>query len=213
LNAVSRRYDNIFKKRGINLIAGVDEVGIGPLAGPVVAAAVILEDGSKIKGLDDSKKLSPKEREELLNIIVDSSVSVGVGIIDSAEIDLINILQASLKAMASAVNSLSKRPNHILVDGIRTIPNISIAQTAVKHGDGSSYSIAAASVVAKVVRDRIMDNYDHVYPQYGFADHKGYGTEEHISMINKFGPTSIHRMTFQPVFEALQSKGLLFMLP
>ena len=213
MNAVSRRYDNIFKKRGINLIAGVDEVGIGPLAGPVVAAAVILEDGSKIKGLDDSKKLSPKEREELLNIIVDSSVSVGVGIIDSAEIDLINILQASLKAMASAVNSLSKRPNHILVDGIRTIPNISIAQTAVKHGDGSSYSIAAASVVAKVVRDRIMDNYDHVYPQYGFADHKGYGTEEHISMINKFGPTSIHRMTFQPVFEALQSKGLLFMLP
>lgn len=208
--AVSMRHELKLKRQGADLIAGVDEVGIGPLAGPVVAAAVILKNDLRIKGLDDSKKLTPKDREELFSAIMDSSVSIGVGIIDSATIDRINILQASLKAMRSAVNALSKKPDHILVDGIRTIPGISIPQTSIKHGDSISSAIATASIVAKVIRDRIMENYHRIYPHHEFLSHRGYGTKMHMKLLKKYGPTPIHRLSYEPVTACLRAKGLIF---
>lgn len=210
MNPVSMRRELSLKKKGYDLIAGVDEVGIGPLAGPVVAAAVILKAGARIRGLDDSKKLSPKVREELYSIIINSSVSIGVGIIDNSVIDRINILQASFRAIRSAIASLSIQPQQILVDGIRKIPGISMPQTSIKGGDGICSSIAAASIIAKVMRDRLMDNYDRVYPRYEFINHKGYGTEEHMKLLKKYGPTPIHRISYQPVLDCLTSRGFLF---
>lgn len=207
--AVSLRHEFQLKKLGFDMIAGVDESGIGPLAGPVVAAAVILKDNHGIRGLDDCKKLSKLKREELYSKIISSSVSVGVGIIDSDTIDKINILQASFKAMTGAIFTLSKRPDHILVDGIRTIPEIDIAQTAIKFGDRRSSSIAAASIIAKVTRDAIMDNYDLIYPQFRFSSHKGYGTEEHVRLLRKYGPSPIHRCCYQPVFDCMISHGFI----
>jgi len=208
--AVSMRRELKLRRMGADLIAGVDEVGIGPLAGPVVAAAVILQSDNRIKGIDDSKKLSSKDRDELFSTIIKSSVSIGIGIADSWMIDRINILQASLMAMEEAVRALSKKPDHILVDGIRKIPNIQIPQTSIKHGDSISSAIATASVVAKVFRDRLMDHYDRIYPNYGFAGHKGYGTKAHLKMLKKFGPIAIHRYSFEPVNECLRAKGQLF---
>lgn len=209
--AVSMRHELKLRRMGADLIAGVDEVGIGPLAGPVVAAAVILRNDNRIKGIDDSKKLTSKDRDELFSTIVNSSVSIGIGIVDSWMIDRINILQASLKAMEEAVIALSRKPDHILVDGIRKIPNIQIPQTSIKHGDSISSAIATASIVAKVFRDRLMDHYDRVYPNYGFAGHKGYGTKTHMKMLKKFGPIAIHRHSFEPVLECLRKKGQLFL--
>ena len=197
-------------RQGAVLIAGVDEVGIGPLAGPVVAAAVILRKDHKIKELDDSKKLTSQNREKLFKAIVDSSVSVGIGIVDSHIIDRINILQASLKAMEAAVNALSVIPDHILVDGIRKIPGITIPQTSIKHGDSISSAIAMASIIAKITRDRLMENYHRIYPHYEFSNHKGYGTKRHIKLLKKFGPISIHRHSYQPVMECLIAKGIIF---
>ena len=208
--AVSMRHELKLIRQGAVLIAGVDEVGIGPLAGPVVAAAVILRKDHKIKELDDSKKLTSQNREKLFKAIVDSSVSVGIGIVDSHIIDRINILQASLKAMEAAVNALSVIPDHILVDGIRKIPGISIPQTSIKHGDSISSAIAMASIIAKVTRDRLMENYHRIYPRYEFSNHKGYGTKRHIKLLKKFGPISIHRHSYQPVIECLIAKGLIF---
>ncbi len=208
--AVSMRRELKLKRQGIGLIAGVDEVGIGPLAGPVVAAAVIMKDGRRIKGLDDSKKLTADKRQDIYGDIVDSSISIGIGIADSCLIDRINILQASLQAMCCAVESLSERPDYVLIDGIRKIPGIDLPQEAIKHGDRISYTIAAASIIAKVVRDTLMDNYDLIYPHYGFAEHKGYGTEVHLKALKKFGPSAIHRHSYQPVFDSLIRKGILF---
>jgi len=210
LIAVSMRHELKLIRQGAVLIAGVDEVGIGPLAGPVVAAAVILRKDHKIKELDDSKKLTSQNREKLFKAIVDSSVSVGIGIVDSHIIDRINILQASLKAMEAAVNALSVIPDHILVDGIRKIPGISIPQTSIKHGDSISSAIAMASIIAKVTRDRLMENYHRIYPRYEFSNHKGYGTKRHIKLLKKFGPISIHRHSYQPVIECLIANGLIF---
>jgi ribonuclease HII len=210
MTAVSMRHELKLKRQGAVLIAGVDEVGIGPLAGPVVAAAVILRGDKRIKGLDDSKKLSARNREELYGVIIDSSLSIGIGIVDSSIIDRINILQASLKAMKAAVEALSEKPDHILVDGIRIIPEIQIPQTAVMHGDRVSSAIATASIIAKVFRDRIMENYDRVYPRYEFSVHKGYGTKRHIKLLKKFGPIAIHRHTFQPVADCLRARGRIF---
>lgn len=210
MTAVSMRHELKLKKGGAGLIAGVDEVGIGPLAGPVVAAAVILKGDKRIKGLDDSKKLRAKDREKLCKLIIQSSVSIGIGVIDNPTIDRINILQASLKAMKAAVNSLSKRPGHILVDGIRTIPGIRIPQTSIKHGDSISHAIATASIIAKVFRDRLMENYDRVYPHYEFATHKGYGTKKHLRLLKKFGPSAIHRRSFQPVIDCFKDRGHIF---
>jgi ribonuclease HII len=210
MNAVSLKKEQKLKREGIKYIAGVDEAGIGPLAGPIVAAAVILKDSAKIKGLDDSKKLSPKKREELYNIIIDASVSIGICIIDNATIDKINILQASLRAMEAAVMSLSIKPGHVLVDGIRKLPNIKYPQTAIKFGDGISSSIAAASVIAKVTRDTLMHSYDLLYPKYDFSLHKGYGTKLHMKRLKKHGPSPIHRLSYQPVKDSLKVNGILF---
>lgn len=204
------RHELKLKRQGFKLLAGVDEVGIGSLAGPVVAAAVILRDNKKINGIDDSKKLSAKDREELYGIIINSSVSIGIGIVDNSIIDTINILQASLRAMRFAVKALSKQPDHVLVDGVRKIPGILIPQISIKHGDSISTAIAMASIVAKVFRDRIMDNYDRVYPHYEFSTHKGYGTERHIKFLKKYGPTAIHRQSFQPVIDCLRARGHIF---
>lgn len=211
MNPVSMRHEADLKRKGFDLIAGVDEAGIGPLAGPVVAAAVILKDGIRINGLDDSKKLTAGHREELFSIIIGSSISIGIGIVDHSTIDKINILQASFRAMQAAVGTLSRIPDHILVDGIRKIPHISCPQKSVKKGDGKCVSIAAASIIAKVVRDSIMYNYDLIYPLYGFSRHKGYGTEEHLLMLRRYGPTSIHRTSYEPVSKCLNRKGFLFL--
>jgi ribonuclease HII len=210
LNAVSKRHENRLKSSDTELIAGVDEAGIGPLAGPVVAAAVILKKNSKLPGLDDSKKLTHKQREELFGLILDSSESIGIGIVDNLTIDRINILRASLKAMAQAVESLDVRPNHLIVDGIRTIPGINIAQTSIKRGDSLASSISAASIIAKVVRDTIMDSYSSLYPNHAFEEHRGYGTAKHMRLLSKFGPTPIHRVSFEPVRAAFIERGFLF---
>jgi len=208
--AVSKRHESKLRKEGVGLIAGVDESGIGPLAGPVVAAAVLLKEDYRLKGLDDSKKLRAESREALFSQILGASISVSIGIVDNSTIDRVNILQASLQAMLHAVELLSVAPEHILVDGIRKIPGINIPQTAIKHGDRVSSAIAAASVIAKVVRDRIMKNYDVIYPHYCFCEHKGYGTEKHMKRIKKFGTCPIHRLSYQPVIKVLKSRGMIF---
>jgi ribonuclease HII len=190
-------HEKSLNKSGYRSIAGVDEAGRGPLAGPVVAAAVILKTFSFKERIDDSKKLSAKKREKAYSEIIKKSV-FGVGIVDEKTIDKINIYQATKKAMQRALANLEKDPEYVIVDGnmklstrcpIRCIPN----------GDSKSISIAAASIIAKVTRDKIMSEYDAVYPQYGFARHKGYGTKLHIAAIEKHGPSPIHRFSFNPV--------------
>ncbi len=176
-------------------VCGLDEAGRGPLAGPVVAGAVILPEDCRILYLNDSKKLTPKRREELYDEIMEKAVSVGVGIIGPMRIDEINILQADYEAMCEALGQLRVMPATLLNDAV-TIPQVKIRQVPIIKGDAKSLSIAAASVIAKVTRDRIMDEYDDVYPEYGFAAHKGYGTVQHIAAIRKYGPTPIHRRTF-----------------
>ena len=200
--AVTRRIEFKLRREGIGLIAGVDEAGIGPLAGPVVAAAVLLKENAKVPGLDDSKKLTRKKRDELFEYIMGSALSIGIGIMDHGEIDRVNILNASHEAMAAAVNSLSVRPDYILVDGNKSVPGVDIPQETVVHGDRLSHAIAAASVIAKVIRDRIMEHYDGVYPRYLFKKHKGYGTKLHKKLLRKYGPSPIHRWSYGPVVKA-----------
>jgi len=184
------------------LIAGVDEAGRGPLAGPVVAAAVLLRPGEQIPGVRDSKKISPREREELYQIITSRALSWGVGVVGPREIEHDNILQATLAAMKEAVLALAPSPDFLLIDGISPIP-IDIPQRAVKGGDDLILSISAASIVAKVTRDRLMLEYHHLYPHYNFARHKGYPTKEHREAIRKYGCCEIHRRTFKGVKEHL----------
>ena len=176
-------------------ICGIDEAGRGPLAGPVVAGAVILPKGLKIPYLNDSKQLSEKKREELYDVIMEQAVSVGVGIVSPERIDEINILQATYEAMREAVGTLSYRPDVLLNDAV-TIPGLSMKQVPIIKGDAKSLSIAAASVIAKVTRDRMMKAYHELFPEYGFEKHKGYGSKEHIEMIQKIGPCAIHRRSF-----------------
>ena len=178
-----------------DFICGIDEVGRGPLAGPVVAGAVVLPKGSRILYINDSKKLSEKRRNELFDIIKEEAVTYGIGIIDAARIDEINILQATYEAMRSAINNLNPSPDILLNDAV-TIPKVDIKQVPIIKGDAKSISIAAASVLAKVTRDRIMEEYDKKYPEYGFAKHKGYGTKQHIQALEQFGASPIHRRTF-----------------
>ncbi|MBQ7759304.1 ribonuclease HII [Anaerotignum sp.] len=180
---------------GYELVAGIDEVGRGPLAGPVVAAAVILPKGCKIEGVNDSKKLSAKKREELYDIILEKAVSYGIGVVSNERIDEINILQATYEAMRDALSQLSPRADYILADAV-TIPMVSTPQKGIIKGDAKSMSIGAASIIAKVYRDRMMEAFDEVYPGYGFAANKGYGSAEHIEGIKKLGITPIHRKTF-----------------
>lgn len=178
--------------------AGVDEAGRGPLAGPVVAAAVVLPDDCKIDGLDDSKKLSPSKRKKLFEEIKLVAISYAVGIVEPEEIDKINILQAALLAMEISVKKLTTKPDYLLIDGNQKTSLLLIQETIVK-GDSKSCSIAAASILAKVTRDTIMEEYHLTYPEYNFKDHKGYPTKEHYQAIKEYGPCPIHRKTFRGV--------------
>lgn len=181
--------------RGALFIAGVDEVGRGPLAGPVVAGAVILPADHEILQLNDSKKLSEKRREEMNRVIRDEAVSVGIGIVGQERIDEINILQATYEAMRQALAQLDPPADFVLADAV-TIPDITVKQQAIIKGDTKSASIAAASIVAKVYRDHLMQEWDEQYPMYGFASHKGYGTRAHIDAIRQYGPCPLHRRSF-----------------
>lgn len=176
-------------------ICGIDEVGRGPLAGPVVACAVILPVDEEILYLNDSKQLSAKKREELYNVIREKAVSIGIGTVDQNRIDEINILQATYEAMREAIGKLKVTPDILLNDAV-TIPGVDIKQVPIIKGDAKSRSIAAASIMAKVTRDRMMEQYDALYPEYGFARHKGYGTKAHIEALKEYGPCPIHRRTF-----------------
>ena len=177
------------------ILAGIDEAGRGPLAGPVVAAAVIMPPDCKILYINDSKKLSAAKREELFDRIMDEAVAVGIGISSPGRIDEINILQATYEAMRTAAAELETVPA-VLVNDAVTIPQIAIPQKPVIKGDAKCYSIAAASIIAKVTRDRMMIQYDELYPEYGFAGHKGYGSAAHIEALKKYGPCPIHRQSF-----------------
>jgi ribonuclease HII len=176
-------------------ICGIDEVGRGPLAGPVVACAVVLPKSAGILYVNDSKKLSEKKREELYDVITKEAVSFGIGVVDWKRIDEINILQATYEAMRQAINNLSVKPDILLNDAV-TIPGVDIKQVPIIKGDAKSLSIASASIVAKVTRDRMMVEYDKTYPEYDFASNKGYGTAAHIAALKQFGATPIHRKTF-----------------
>lgn len=186
-------YERKYAEDGV--IAGLDEAGRGPLAGPVVAAAVILNPDDPIRYVNDSKQLSEKRREELFEEIMKRAVSVGIGIESPETIDEINILQADYMAMRKAIAQLKLKPQILLNDAV-TIPDVSMHQVPIIKGDAKSLSIAAASIIAKVTRDRMMYDLDTLYPEYGFAKHKGYGTAEHIAAIRKFGPCPIHRRSF-----------------
>lgn len=186
-------YEKEYRRYGI--VCGIDEAGRGPLAGPVVAAAVILPEDKEILYLNDSKKLSAARREELYDVILREAISVGVGISSPKRIDEINILQATYEAMREAVSKLNPRPSVLLNDAV-TIPGIELPQVPIIKGDAKSASIAAASIIAKVTRDRIMTEYDSRFPQYGFAGHKGYGSAAHIEALKTYGPCEIHRKSF-----------------
>ena len=188
--------------RGYKAVAGIDEAGRGPLAGPVVAAAVILSDDFDLPGLTDSKQLSEKKRDAFYPLIHQQAKAVGIGVATRSEIDQINILQATLLAMQRAIGRLPEVPDHLLIDGITPLP-VNLSQQTLKKGDSRSLSIAAASVIAKVTRDRIMYSLDRQHPAYGFAKHKGYGTVQHRQAIVEFGPSRHHRLTFAGVKEHL----------
>ena len=188
-----KEFDREYKIYGT--VCGIDEAGRGPLCGPVVAAAVILPDEYNILYINDSKKLSETKREEVYKEIDKYAVAYGVGIVSPERIDEINILQATYEAMRTAIHKLSVKPDILLNDAV-TIPKVDIKQVPIIKGDAKSISIAAASVLAKVTRDRIMEEYDKKYPEYGFAKHKGYGTKQHIQALEQFGASPIHRRTF-----------------
>jgi ribonuclease HII len=192
-------HERALQKRGTFLVAGIDEAGRGPLAGPVVAAAVVFLELRRFNGLTDSKKLAPEFRATLFERITCAThIRWAVSVQDAATIDSINILRATHKAMREALGALSSQPDHVLIDGL-PVPNFPAPQTAVIGGDGLSLSIAAASVIAKVTRDRIMEEMDALYPQYGFRRHKGYATAEHLAALRAHGPSPLHRFSFSPV--------------
>ena len=188
--------ENLYKEKNLQYICGIDEAGRGPLAGPVVVAACIMPRNSMIEGVNDSKKVSEKKREELFEIITNEAISYGVGIIDQKEIDRINILNATKEGLTMAVKELKPRPDLIIVDALTKIDTDGIPYESIIKGDAKCYSISCASIIAKVTRDRIMREWDQVYPQYGFIKHKGYGTAAHINAIKEYGPCPIHRKSF-----------------
>lgn len=190
---IMKQFEDEYRVYGT--ICGIDEAGRGPLCGPVVAGAVIMPKEYDILYINDSKKLSDKKREEVYEQIVNTAVSWAVGIVSPARIDEINILQATYEAMREAIQKLSIVPDILLNDAV-TIPKVDIKQVPIIKGDAKSQSIAAASIIAKVTRDHMMEEYDRIYPEYGFAKHKGYGTAAHIAAIKEFGPSPIHRRTF-----------------
>jgi len=202
------RYERKLWKTGIEVVAGVDEAGVGPMAGPVVAAAVIFAPEKFIRGVHDSKQLTAERRDELHESIRAGAVAIGVGIAEVEEIDRLNIFWATMAASRRAVAALGMAPQHVLVDG-RKIPGLEHEQTRIVGGDRKSFCIAAASIIAKVTRDRIMAELDALHPGYGFARHKGYCTADHFEALEKLGPSPIHRRSFAPVAESAQFK--LFM--
>lgn len=191
-------HDKALREQGFFVLAGVDEAGRGPLAGPVVAAAVILPPTEIIDGVRDSKTVPEREREMLFARITAAAENYGIGIIDADEIDRTDILQATRAAMMTALNQLARDPDLVLIDAVR-LSSLAVEQRSIIRGDATSASIAAASIIAKVTRDRLMAEYHEQYPQYGFNRHKGYGTKDHISCIRKYGPCPIHRMSFDQV--------------
>ena len=188
-------YEDAAHRDGFRLVCGIDEAGRGPLAGPVFAAAVILPDHVRIDGLNDSKKVAPKKREELYDVILRTALAYGIGFATEKEIDEINILQATFLAMRRAFDKLEPKPDCALVDGNR-MPCLGTETRLIVKGDSLSASIAAASILAKVSRDRVMCRIDEIYPGYGFAKHKGYGTGLHVKLLQKLGPCPVHRRTF-----------------
>jgi len=191
------KYEKAARAQGATCIAGVDEVGRGSLFGPVVAAAVILPPDTRIRGLRDSKQLLREDRERLAKIVERKAIAIAVEEIDSETIDRVNIYQASRLAMTAAVKKLTVAPDHLLIDAMQL--DMECAQTSIIYGDSLSISIAAASVIAKIYRDRRMREFDEIYPQYGLASHKGYSTPEHLAALDKYGPCPLHRKSFRPV--------------
>ena len=200
LNELKKIENEIYEKEHVEYICGIDEAGRGPLAGPVVVASVIMKPDSFIEGVNDSKKVSEKKREKLYEQIIEEAVSYSVGIIDQNEIDEINILNATKKGLTESIKGLKVKPERIIVDALDKIDTCGIPYMPIVKGDAKCYSIAAASIIAKVTRDRIMRQWDEVYPMYGFARHKGYGTAAHIAAIKEYGLGSIHRKSFTKHF-------------
>ena len=190
-------YEKECYARGMELIAGVDEVGRGPLAGPVVAAAVILPKACKIPGLNDSKKIPKSKHKEIYEAVLQNAIAIGIGIKDNHVIDQVNIYEATKLAMMEAIGQLEPQPQHLLIDAMRL--DLPISQTSIIKGDANSLSIAAASIVAKVTRDQMMEEFDREYPGYDFAQNAGYGTAKHLAGLDKLGVTPIHRRSFEPV--------------
>lgn len=191
-----KEMENKYHQKGIKYIAGIDEAGRGPLAGPVVVACAIMPEDSIIEGVNDSKKISEKKREKLYEEIVKEAISWSVAIIDQNRIDEINILNATKSGVTECIQNLDKKPELILVDALKDIDTCNIPYESIIKGDAKCYSISAASIIAKVTRDRIMRQWDEVYPQYGFARHKGYGTAAHIQALKENGPCMLHRKSF-----------------
>ena len=190
-------YENELYAQGIDLIAGVDEVGRGPLAGPVVAAAVILPKACKIPGLNDSKKIPKSKHKEIYEAVLQNAIAIGIGVKDNHVIDQVNIYEATKLAMMEAIGQLEPQPQHLLIDAMKL--DLPIPQTSIIKGDANSLSIAAASIVAKVTRDQMMEEFDKEYPGYDFAQNAGYGTAKHLAGLDKLGVTPIHRRSFEPV--------------
>ena len=190
-------YEKELYTQGIQLIAGVDEVGRGPLAGPVVAAAVILPKGCKIPGLNDSKKIPKAKHKEIYEAVLQNAIAIGIGVKDNHVIDQVNIYEATKLAMMEAIGQLDPQPQHLLIDAMKL--DLPISQTSIIKGDANSLSIAAASIVAKVTRDQMMEEFDKEYPGYDFAQNAGYGTANHLAGLHKLGVTPIHRRSFEPV--------------
>ena len=191
-----KQYECELRSKGYKYICGIDEAGRGPLAGPVVVASVIMPENSMIEGVNDSKKVSEKKREKLYDLILEEAISYGVGIIGQDEIDEINILNATKKGLTMSLKELIQKPDLIIVDALTNIDTLGIPYESIIKGDAKCYSISAASIIAKVTRDRIMREWDKIYPQYGFIQHKGYGTSAHINAIKEYGPCPLHRKSF-----------------
>lgn len=196
-------YEKELYDKNIKLIAGIDEVGRGPLCGPVVACACILPENYHLEGLNDSKKLSEKKRDKLYEILINDAISYGLGIISPKRIDEINILEATKEAMKEAIKNLKVKPEHLLIDAVKLETNI--PSTSIIKGDAKSASIAAASIIAKVTRDRMMIELGKKYPEYGFEKHKGYGTSSHIDAVKKYGVLDFYRFTFAPISDLIKS--------
>lgn len=196
------KYEHELNEQGVKLIAGVDEVGRGPLCGPVVTCACILPVDYHLDGLNDSKKVSEKKREKLYEILIKDAISYSIGISSPKRIDEINILEATKEAMIKAISNLSVRPEHVLIDAVKL--DLEIPSTSIIKGDANSASIAAASIIAKVTRDRMMYELDKKYPEYGYASHKGYPTKKHIEAVKQYGVKDFYRFTFTPINELVK---------